>query len=901
MKKRKNIQNSNGITVSDSIIMSVKNKKRNYRKPYSVMVALFGYLSVILSVFGMFSINCNHGSVFLAVCGFAFIYLILSLIEGKAVWIYIASGVLFFISLFMKFKDVVNGCKYVFNDIYSSSYHTSIQYFKGLDPLFEESAVTTMLFHYIWILAFSVFIFTIVRPNPILPLLVTFPVIELGLYNGVDLPVFRGIMVVAFWLALLAMSTIDVGEYSGNSSGFVRRDNVFSPKRHMRLKVTEKCGAIVALSVMAVAIVTMCFMKVTDYKRSQELNQKRRNISDAVNSFSVDSLTESIANLTNAFGLEFRYDNHKLGRFDHVSYKNQTDYTITLQEIPPTALYLKNYAGSVYKNNEWLDLSDSAYEDKRLQDCMKYGINPQDFPDVFAPFVMNGELNAHGYQNTVITAKLKRVRALAPYVTRNNGDFRYDNDKMLKPKSAKENEFSYTFFPSNAEMVMNVGFLGPVQRAIYNVDGITDETWRNSVRQYCEDNNMLFEGDYFTIDHEVFAPDIILYQNGGYLMAELLESNYKSFVYDNYLDVPDTDAMREVRTEYADLIRNADTSTNEGILNYLTAVRNRIAETSEYSLKCGKTPSNRDFVNYFLLENHKGYCTHFATAGVILARMAGIPARYGAGYIVVQDDLKNAEKQDDGSYLVEIKDNRSHAWAEIYINGYGWMPFEFTAGYTDKSINTETTTTTTTTTTSITNTTTTSSDGSQESTSKTSDSSKSTTKRTTAQQITETTQTTAFGIFGHGGKSSFHIPPFVKSLFKWIFFTALCIGAVILRRSFMLKLREKHFKSGKRADRISYIYAYAEKLLKFKKHENADSRFNEFADETERLYSKVYFDDGEFKKLTDIALHARFGKYKPSDDELKFAADMVNGIASKMYSKSGILGKLYLKFISVLI
>ena len=158
-----------------------------------------------------------------------------------------------------------------------------------------------------------------------------------------------------------------------------------------------------------------------------------------------------------------------------------------------------------------------------------------------------------------------------------------------------------------------------------------------------------------------------------------------------------------------------------------------------------------------------------------------------------------------------------------------------------------------------------------------------------------------FGIFGHGGKSSFHIPPFVKSLFKWIFFTALCIGAVILRRSFMLKLREKHFKSGKRADRISYIYAYAEKLLKFKKHENADSRFNEFADETERLYSKVYFDDGEFKKLTDIALHARFGKYKPSDDELKFAADMVNGIASKMYSKSGILGKLYLKFISVLI
>ena len=55
--KRKNIQNKNGITISDSIVMSVKKKHDNYRKPFSAAIALIGYISIIMAFLGMFSFN----------------------------------------------------------------------------------------------------------------------------------------------------------------------------------------------------------------------------------------------------------------------------------------------------------------------------------------------------------------------------------------------------------------------------------------------------------------------------------------------------------------------------------------------------------------------------------------------------------------------------------------------------------------------------------------------------------------------------------------------------------------------------------------------------------------------------------------------------------------------------
>jgi len=77
-----------------------------------------------------------------------------------------------------------------------------------------------------------------------------------------------------------------------------------------------------------------------------------------------------------------------------------------------------------------------------------------------------------------------------------------------------------------------------------------------------------------------------------------------------------------------------------------------------------------DFVEHFLAEG-RGYCVHFATAGALLLRMQGIPARYVSGYV--------ADLDDQGRSMVLDRD--AHAWVEIYLEGYGWYPVEMTPGY----------------------------------------------------------------------------------------------------------------------------------------------------------------------------------------------------------------------------
>lgn len=114
-----------------------------------------------------------------------------------------------------------------------------------------------------------------------------------------------------------------------------------------------------------------------------------------------------------------------------------------------------------------------------------------------------------------------------------------------------------------------------------------------------------------------------------------------------------------------------------------------------YTLRPGMTPYRKDFINYFLLENRRGYCAHFASAAVLIFRYLGIPARYVEGYAVDPADisengtlLEEARYEDyyDGRSLlgteavvsVEVTDANAHAWVEVYEEGLGWITVEVT-------------------------------------------------------------------------------------------------------------------------------------------------------------------------------------------------------------------------------
>lgn len=143
--------------------------------------------------------------------------------------------------------------------------------------------------------------------------------------------------------------------------------------------------------------------------------------------------------------------------------------------------------------------------------------------------------------------------------------------------------------------------------------------------------------------------------------------------------LPDTrfgiEAERNLETAYylqlpasiPDRVYNLSKSITEGkstAYEKVLAISDFLWKNYKYSLDVSYVPEEMDFVDYFLFEEKKGYCTYFATAAAVLARMEGVPTRYVEGYRMPLD-AKN------GVYTVRQKN--AHAWMEVYIEGRGWI------------------------------------------------------------------------------------------------------------------------------------------------------------------------------------------------------------------------------------
>lgn len=65
------------------------------------------------------------------------------------------------------------------------------------------------------------------------------------------------------------------------------------------------------------------------------------------------------------------------------------------------------------------------------------------------------------------------------------------------------------------------------------------------------------------------------------------------------------------------------------------------------------------------LQGGAGVCQDHAQIFVTTARAAGIPARYVSGYLYMED---------------RVEQEASHAWAEAYLEGLGWVGFDVSNG-----------------------------------------------------------------------------------------------------------------------------------------------------------------------------------------------------------------------------
>ncbi len=145
---------------------------------------------------------------------------------------------------------------------------------------------------------------------------------------------------------------------------------------------------------------------------------------------------------------------------------------------------------------------------------------------------------------------------------------------------------------------------------------------------------------------------------------------HSDYVYSKYLQLPDTlpDRVKELAT---DITRNFDNNYDK-----VKAIENYLAENYLYTLNPGRTPKERDFVDYFLFELQKGYCTYYASAMTVLTRCIGLPARYVEGYILPPKPVENTFR------TYHVTNQQAHAWVEVYFEGFGWVPFEPTSPFT---------------------------------------------------------------------------------------------------------------------------------------------------------------------------------------------------------------------------
>lgn len=75
-----------------------------------------------------------------------------------------------------------------------------------------------------------------------------------------------------------------------------------------------------------------------------------------------------------------------------------------------------------------------------------------------------------------------------------------------------------------------------------------------------------------------------------------------------------------------------------------------------------------DYVAEFLFKRKEGHCTDFASAFVVMARCVGIPSRLVCGFGPGTLNKVTGER--------EIRSTDLHTWAEAYIPGTGWVPFD---------------------------------------------------------------------------------------------------------------------------------------------------------------------------------------------------------------------------------
>lgn len=310
------------------------------------------------------------------------------------------------------------------------------------------------------------------------------------------------------------------------------------------------------------------------------------------------------------------WSNGELNKTGGFQYVGAEILELTLNRKPTEDIYLKGFIGDIYTGDSW-----KAQEDEYIQE-----------------YYSERGWNTQNSAREIVNLSYHAAEAAA-------------QDNSLKP------------------IVMQIHRLtAPGQCALYPYGAyLTDEKtvhWNGTVE---EEKGRVSKYTYYPVQSYYWMgpEDGVEFEPESYIA----EKNYQFYVYENYLDCPKEKLPR--------LTKLCEDFKLTNRWEVIFAVTEYLSKNAKYNINVSEFPEEEDFVEYFLFEQQEGYCIHFASTAVLMFRMLGVPARYVSGYCVPASSF---ERNKDGKYQTVVKDRQAHAWAEVYLDGIGWIPVETTPG-----------------------------------------------------------------------------------------------------------------------------------------------------------------------------------------------------------------------------
>lgn len=526
--------------------------------------------------------------------------------------------------------------------------------------------------------------------------LVTFLVLEFPLYIGLKPPLYTIVMLLACYICVGVLQTgahTKIIIKSRHSHEYIRFR--WRNRRYYTYQ-GNAVGFFMILGCSVLLSATICLFSVAIY--NSPLGETEPG--SAKEAFD-DNLKIIVQN--GFSGLFDRYNSTngiasgQLGGVSSISPDFETDLIVTLVPDGNDTVYLRSFTGYDYRSTSWEGPRMLGSEDNA--DDKAYVSNPE------------GEALSSDAVNSDVDG--------APHSAVYDSDFNTElTFNRLEAEEQKDFRTAYDASPVRTKIRientdnMIVGYLRPYRTLYENVsisqtytddDGTLHETIDRTVRDVpVMAVGSVLTAEYAPIKNTEFPNPIGSKRNASSVyyrhvyedcrtVPSSLDNYLKQFLKKNdYLGV---DLSRENYSKYAGNL-SPDSLSNSFRLDVCEHIRDYFYANYPYTLSPGTTPRSSDFVRYFLETQKRGFCVHFASAATLLLREFGIPARYCEGYVVPSSLIRESGTTVNGNIFewysgpespdsheivsVEVSDYYAHAWVEVYLEGYGFVPFEFT-------------------------------------------------------------------------------------------------------------------------------------------------------------------------------------------------------------------------------